>query len=851
MKKINTVLIVEDQEVNRKIVKRILQEQYDVLEADNGKKALELVEEHSEIGVILLDLIMPVMDGFSFLARIQDIGKGTIPVVVMTANNDAAMEIKSLQAGAIDYVSKPVNPDILRHRVRKAMDRNQMLMYQQMEYFSAHDTLTELYNRRKMFEETRIMLDTHPNVEFAFMRFDIDKFRLYNSAMGEKEGDKLLLYAAQGIRTVAADFEVCTYGRIDADVFCLCAPYEQDVIMHLVERQCLFLTEYRKDYTFDSSVGIYVIDDRKLSVETIFTRASMAAYKCKNNFDVRYAYYENSMGQKVEEEQKITNEMRSALEQEQFVVYLQPKYDLLTDLPAGAEALVRWMHPEKGIISPGIFIPVFEKNGFIANLDYYMWEHVCMLLHKWLEQGKVVAPVSVNVSRISLYNPNVDEKLLELVRKYEIDPKLLQIEVTESAYMMNPEMMAQTIGTLREEGFTILMDDFGSGYSSLNTLKDISIDVLKLDMKFLSAGKDETKGEKIISSIVRMAGWLGMEVIAEGVETREQKQFLESVGCGYVQGYYYAKPMPVEAYEKLMEEKIDIKVAMAEGISEENTEAIWSSDPRIEQVLSGVELPVAIMEYAHSGVEIIRTNKNYQAEFSVEAMQHSREQLDPMDTARVKQMFDAIVNENKSSMCEVTYMKSNECRWVRIKARRIMKVANATLLCCVFEDITAEKVYENRLANIINLFDTNERKSKILVVDDLEISRANIRSMFENQFDILEAKDGEEGMDMLHANLEHISVILLDMMMPKMDGAAFLKEKNKMKNAADIPVIVISAEDSASIQLGMLKNGVNDYILKPFDPDITRQRVENVISYKSRFNQLIREYKRDILEKDS
>ncbi|MDD3222561.1 MAG: EAL domain-containing protein [Lachnospiraceae bacterium] len=242
--------------------------------------------------------------------------------------------------------------------------------------------------------------------------------------------------------------------------------------------------------------------------------------------------------------------MQKALDEKQFVVYLQPKFSLSTERACGAEALVRWMHPVKGLVSPGEFIPVFEKNGFISKLDYYVWEQTCHMLQGWMEAGRTPYPVSVNISRISLYNPQLVDLMKELVEKYNIPPVLLQLEVTESAYMSNPELMEETIKQLHDAGFTILMDDFGSGYSSLNTLKRIQVDVLKVDMKFLPV-KDETeRGEIILASVIKMANWLGMSVVVEGVETRQQRDFLEGAGCDCVQGYYYARPVPQAEYEE-------------------------------------------------------------------------------------------------------------------------------------------------------------------------------------------------------------------------------------------------------------------------------------------------------------
>ena len=262
------------------------------------------------------------------------------------------------------------------------------------------------------------------------------------------------------------------------------------------------LQKYNDTYYMEPSIGVYVIGDSQIPVEEMYDRASMAAESCKHKFMADVGYYDEHMTNKLRVEQELMNEAQKALDEEQFVVYLQPKTNLRTEKHYGAEALVRWKHPDKGMVSPGKFIPVFESNGFIGRLDFYMWEHTCRLLHKWIEEGLDPAPVSVNVSRANMYNPNLIENLKDLIQKYSLPSRLLQLELTESAFMDDPDMMITKVKELRESGFTVLMDDFGSGYSSLNTLKDIPVDILKVDMKFLGTGDKDGRSERILASVI-------------------------------------------------------------------------------------------------------------------------------------------------------------------------------------------------------------------------------------------------------------------------------------------------------------------------------------------------------------
>ncbi|MDY5911838.1 MAG: bifunctional diguanylate cyclase/phosphodiesterase [Inconstantimicrobium porci] len=429
------------------------------------------------------------------------------------------------------------------------MTRTDIALYEKLRYASEHDSLTGLFNREKVFSNTRKMIDEHLEIQFAFVQLDIERFKLYNSDFGEKEGNNLLKYVAKIIKEVVSDYPICTYGRVNADKFCFCIPYDEDKFYKKLENANERLNKYRQDYLLHFKMGVCIITDSSKSMEDINVKAALAAEKCRYNIKHFYEVYDDEEEKIQRREMEIIHDMHTAIDKKQFTVFLQPKVNLYNEKACGAEALVRWIHPKKGMIPPNIFIPVFEKNGFIADLDYYMWEQVCILLRKWIDEGKKINPVSVNVSRISLYNPNLVHKLLKLINKYGIAPQYLHLEITESAYMTNPSMMLMIIEDLHKAGFTILMDDFGSGYSSLNALKDFPIDMLKIDMNFLPRGSMVERSRIIISSVIHMAKRLGIKVIMEGVETQEQRDFLRDLQCDYIQGYFYSKPIPVTEYE--------------------------------------------------------------------------------------------------------------------------------------------------------------------------------------------------------------------------------------------------------------------------------------------------------------
>ncbi|MDX5679651.1 EAL domain-containing protein, partial [Clostridioides difficile] len=284
---------------------------------------------------------------------------------------------------------------------------------------------------------------------------------------------------------------------------------------------------------------------------TIMDRANTARKTIKGGHKNSFAFYDKEMHKKILKEKEIENSMVDALNNGEFIVYFQPKYSLSDYQIIGAEALVRWDNPQKGLIPPIEFIPVFERNGFIVNIDFYVFEEVCKKIREWMDEGQKVVPISVNLSRMHFVNSNFIEEFKLIVDKYKIPTRLIELELTETAVLDNIEGLLDTMNNLKEKGFVISMDDFGTGYSSLNLLKELPVDILKLDRAFFTE-KDESNNEKIvISNVIKMAKELKMKVISEGVETISQVEFLKQIGCDMVQGYLFSKPMPVKEFEKI------------------------------------------------------------------------------------------------------------------------------------------------------------------------------------------------------------------------------------------------------------------------------------------------------------
>lgn len=548
-----TVLIVDDNKVNRQMLSLILGSQYEIMEAENGEAALEVLQNsYAGISVILLDLVMPIMNGYELLAEIhRDAFLRNIPVVVISQNEvlDAAAKAKALSYGVQDFIQMACGPDEIKRRVE-----NTVLLKKTANILDLvqRDTLTGLYSKKHFYSLAEKTIKQNPEQKYDIICCDIERFKLVNELFGFSEGDALLKYVALMIRDKFQKGGIC--GRIGGDIFAVLVEhreeYNENDFFDCVE----YINRFNENLHSVIKFGIYTIDDATLPVSIMCARACLALESIKGKYASYLAFYKDDIRQKLLDEQFILSNMKTALNNREFVVYFQPKYDLMNEKICSAEALVRWMHPEKGMIPPNRFIKIFEDNGFITELDLYVLEESCRWIRSWIDRGNPAIPVSVNMSRADIYNPNIDGILLSLLEKYGLTPNHIYIEITESAYTENSEQIINGIKQLKELGFTIEMDDFGSGYSSLNMLSELPIDVLKLDMRFVQDQEKFRDKRSVMSFVISLAKWMNLKVIAEGVETEEQVNLLKILGCHSVQGYFFSKPLPLHSFEELINE---------------------------------------------------------------------------------------------------------------------------------------------------------------------------------------------------------------------------------------------------------------------------------------------------------
>ena len=556
------ILIADDEMINREILGEILKSDYDLLFASDGGETMDMIRSHSStLSLVLLDIMMPVMSGLDILKAIkEDAVLSRIPVIVMTSEKDT--EVESLRLGATDFIPKPY-PDInvIHARVLRTIE-----LYEDRDIIQSteRDTLTGLYNREYFFRYAEQYDQFHPEVETDAVIVDINHFRMINERYGKAYGDELLRRIAQLLRElIGANGGIVS--RLEADTFMAYCPHRDDYEALLDSASAGLKNEDTSESRVRLRMGVYSCADKTIDMERRIDRAKMAADTTKNSYARAIGIYDNDLHERELYAEKLIEAFATAIREKQFKVYYQPKFDVRPDTPvlSSAEALVRWIHPEFGLISPGVFIPLFENNGLIQRLDTYVWEEAARQIRDWKDRLGYSVPVSVNVSRIDMYDANLPEKLQKIIRAHDLTGRDFLLEVTESAYTQDSTQIIATVETLRENGFQIEMDDFGTGYSSLNMISNLPIDALKLDMQFIRDAFKAGGNTHIVEVIIGISDYLSVPVIAEGVETEEQLHVLKSLGCDLVQGYFFSKPVPAEEFEPFILQKKEADLAAA------------------------------------------------------------------------------------------------------------------------------------------------------------------------------------------------------------------------------------------------------------------------------------------------
>lgn len=880
--------------------------------------------------------------------------------------------------------------NILEETYRQGLEEVEVLKLMAQGF--EHDELTGLFNKRTFYHETQRVIDCHPEDEFVLVRWNLERFKVINDLFGAGVGDQVLKILALTLQQFTEG--VAPLARLESDHFVSCHFAEHFSIDAVEEVLRQRLSPPEINYPIVLKCGIYEVDDKTIPVDQMCDRANLALQTIKDNYMTQYAFYDSALRQTLLDVQEIEGDMTQALEEGQFIVFYQPIYSVTSNRPISAEALVRWRHPTKGMISPGVFVPLFEKNGFITKLDRYVREQTARFIAQLVKQGKPIVPISVNISRIEFYGAEFCESVIRLVEQYQIHPSMLRLEITESAYTQNADALLCAMQQLQQYGFEILMDDFGSGYSSLNMLKDIPVNILKIDMRFVQDISYSDRAASVLSSVVRMAKWLEMRVVAEGVETAEQLTFLRSIGCDSVQGFYYSRPLPEADFVQLLEcDALETSRQKEVSLLEDSDfNVFWNSQQGVA-VLNAMVGPVGIYELGETQLELICVNDSYYEMTGITPSTLFSETLQATswiyqdDREVLLQACRQAVQTRRIQCIKIRrHLDSGRMFWMEMRIRYIGHRNTRDILCFSMADITEqenkqrlqeidpcivdilytyhviyqldytgmtstamyytfgsvlntehkklwtglgvflEKVHPDdcfRLTDALmpdtlrrNFADgkkiievqahlshcgeylpfsmsivrsvhaeghevylacvkVQEKKKdkesdfvsaqfvqplsgtrdvradsvrlKVLVVDNNQLNRKMLQKMLSDQYDVLEAENGQQAQEILAKYGECIVAVMLDLVMPVMDGYEFLQARAANEAFAAVPVIVLSHSDTRDAELQALSLGANDFLKKPYEPVVIRQRLESLV----RIREIIERNKRSEAKVDT
>lgn len=555
------------------------------------------------------------------------------------------------------------------------------------------DQLTGLYNLPSFYMRVKELLEAYPREKFVILFYNIDHFKVFNDVYGTYTTDRMLRNVGKKLKSKAGEKLICCHST--GDNFLLCRPVEDFSAKGSYEEFSALLSEVFPGYSFSVRLGYCPIEFGDDPTQ-ICDRALLAQKSVKSEYNKHWAGYSPEMLKAIVEDNQVTGEVSGALENGNFIPYFQPQYDYTTGEIVGAEILMRWQHPERGLLLPLKFIPVLEKNGFIYELDKYAWRQACMYMHRWKEDGIPFPPLSVNVSRRDIYQDDLVDTLVSLVNEFELDPADLRLEITESGYIEDAQRLSATIRKLSELGFFIEMDDFGSGYSSLSILKDLPFNLVKLDMSLVQESGRSGKSGSILTSIVHLARQINVPVIAEGVETYSQAEFLKSIGCYYMQGYLFSHPVPFSEFDSLIRNSSciadDVKASTQEFISDR----FLTQDSQEALLFNNYVRGAYIAEYSNNHVEILRTNDKFFSALHIgrekwaDVSSNLSAHFSPESRRIYIEMLTNAIVTAQEAQCELRCdeFADGESLWVQTKAKCIANRSGSYIFFCEVENVT-------------------------------------------------------------------------------------------------------------------------------------------------------------------
>ena len=548
------VILADDDPSIRLMIRHVLEsEEFDIVEAADGIEAIKAVEKHHP-ALVLLDAVMPGIDGFTTCKQIKDKGYTDVPVMMITGLDDDASVERAYDVGAIDFITKPIKWAVLKHRVRSVVST--VVAERKVELLAYRDTLTNLPNRLLFADRLEHSIDraARHRESLALMLVDMDDFKLVNDSFGHDAGDKLI--KAVGDLLARSLRRADTVARLGGDEFAIIVEGidgVDDAISIADNLSTILEHNVRLDEqeTFTgASIGIAIYPDDGEDARSLLKNADTALFRAKEKGRHCFQFYKPEMSVNAMERLELENNLRKALDEDQFVVYYQPTVDIHKNEIVGIEALMRWDHPEKGIIKPADFMQLAEDSGLIVPIGEKLIRIVGRQLKAWKDAGIEGQNVSINIAPRQFRDMDVLALFKEVIYDNELDPSNFTIEVTEGALIENVGEVEHVLKTLSGMGTTIALDDFGTGFASLAFLKDFPVDIVKIDSVFIEGTPDNRENTAIVEAIAGLTRGLRLRLLAEGVENERQLQMLKGLGCQLAQGYYWSKELPAEQYEQ-------------------------------------------------------------------------------------------------------------------------------------------------------------------------------------------------------------------------------------------------------------------------------------------------------------
>lgn len=830
------ILLVDGNSERRGQMVEVLQNAFHVTPALDGEMAVDILRGRQDFAAILLQCHLFDFSGFDVMNYLHTSrALLAIPTIAMGAPED---ELKALSLGAVAFIEQSKEPYMVSCQVQNLVS----LIW----YDRDCDALTGVLQWEPFLKKARDLLDQAEQnkrpQQWSMAFLNVDRFKVFNDLFGRTTGDQLLRNLAARLTQLKG---VACVGRVGGDRFVMLCRMEELELIRFRQVGPELMRRLHLKYGLHICCGIYEIDDLTLPVGEICDRAQIAQETISGRSDQSVVLYDEELRRSLRWEQEVSSQMYEALEQGQFQVYLQPIFSLSSNVPVSAEALVRWIHPERGLIPPNQFIPVFERNGFITRLDQYVWETVFQYLAEFKAAGYPDLTISANMSRLDIYNADVCGLLTNMAKKYGIDPAAFHIEVTESAYMDDSQQMLDITKQLNAAGFAVLIDDFGSGYSSLNMLMNMTVSTLKLDMGFVRSVGSNERTNCVVNSIIRMAKWLEMGVVAEGVETQTHVDYLRSIGCDRVQGYYFSRPVPKDEFIRLLERYRGNSAREKPRVFDKtaDTRAVWSAVMAYDRMMQGRMDAAALFEQFGDTVEVLSVNDAYYKlmESSPEILFRSNQLITAWLEEKDRPLFLKALNAaaetgERQELVIRRYMEADRMKNLMVSVCYMGRKDNRKLFLTLFRDISLLKLTLS--AEAVLPADAAPPKPqqpygcqscrKMLIVEDNQVNRMVLKKMLSQEHGILEATNGKTGLDILHSG-ENIEAVLLDIFMPIMDGYEFLRKKAQDPALRDIPVLVLSQSDNRESEEKARQLGASGFVRKPYDPEDLRRALNLLV----------------------